>query len=307
MKIKTVIILLISISSILNAQNPIVGILNHSNSYFVINPFDSSYDDGTSARLFYDGNNKLITMWNSDSNTSYTNIKVGDVLSLGKIGAATASPKSSLSVSDNMLNLDWTNEYNWGGNASKWRGFIGFNSYRKNNDAKDFFFRTNNYTKRMVFEGGNNGFRWLGESDVPNPGGSTSSRRLTELMTLRDNGNAALFGKFEAKEIKVTLTPTADFVFEEVYNLPSLESVEKFVRENKHLPEIASGREMTENGVNVGKFQIQLLQKIEELTLYTIEQEKMLNEQAVKIKSFEILKKKFTELELRVENLKSNE
>ena len=84
----------------------------------------------------------------------------------------------------------------------------------------------------------------------------------------------ALYGKFEAKEIKVTLTPTADFVFEEKYHLPKLEEVEKYVKEKKHLPEIASAKEMEKEGVNVGEFQIKLLQKIEELTLYLIEQKK---------------------------------
>ena len=100
--------------------------------------------------------------------------------------------------------------------------------------------------------------------------------------------------KIEAKEVKVTLTPTADFVFAEDYNLPKLEEVEKHIKEKKHLPEIASAKEMEKEGVNVGEFQIKLLQKIEELTLYSIEQNKKINllieenkEQAKKIKKIE--------------------
>jgi hypothetical protein len=100
--------------------------------------------------------------------------------------------------------------------------------------------------------------------------------------------NASLQGKFEAKEIKVTLTPTADFVFEEKYDLPKLEDVEKHIKEKKHLPEIASAKQMEKEGVNVGEFQIKLLQKIEELTLYTIEQNKQLKIQKEEI---ELLKK----------------
>lgn len=106
---------------------------------------------------------------------------------------------------------------------------------------------------------------------------------MSELMRISPNGNAALQGKFEAKEIKVTLTPTADFVFEEKYNLPKLEDVEKHIKEKKHLPEIASAKQMEKEGVNVGEFQIKLLQKIEELTLYSIEQNKQLKKQAVEI------------------------
>ena len=96
----------------------------------------------------------------------------------------------------------------------------------------------------------------------------------THKMLFRPNGNVAIFGKLESKEVKVTLTPTADFVFENDYNLPTLEFIENHIKKKRHLPEIASAKEMKENGLNIGNFQIQLLQKIEELTLYTIQQQK---------------------------------
>ena len=95
-------------------------------------------------------------------------------------------------------------------------------------------------------------------------------------MTLSPEGNLGISGKFEAKQVKISKTPTADFVFEEDYALPELAKVEAFITKNKHLPEIASAKEMEANGVNVGEFQIQLLQKIEELTLYTIKQQKQI-------------------------------
>ncbi len=97
------------------------------------------------------------------------------------------------------------------------------------------------------------------------------------------SGNFAVVGKIESKEIVVTKTPTADFVFKSDYELPSLDFVEKHIKENKHLPEIASAKEMKQNGVNVAKFQIKLLQKIEELTLYTIAQNKEIQSQKEKI------------------------
>ncbi|WP_292009242.1 hypothetical protein [Chryseobacterium sp.] len=106
-----------------------------------------------------------------------------------------------------------------------------------------------------------------------------------EVARFTPNGNASLQGKLEAKEVKVTLTPTADFVFEENYDLPKLEEVEKHIKDKKHLPEIASAKEMEKEGVNVGEFQIKLLQKIEELTLYVIEQDKKLKTQAEEIQN----------------------
>ena len=73
-------------------------------------------------------------------------------------------------------------------------------------------------------------------------------------------------------------TTGADFVFSDDYQLRPLSEVEAFITENKHLPEIQSAQEMQENGVSVSKLQTQLLQKIEELTLYILQQEKTIQE-----------------------------
>ena len=85
-------------------------------------------------------------------------------------------------------------------------------------------------------------------------------------------------GKILSEEIKVEIVNGADHVFKNDYQLPDLEKLETFIYKNKHLPEIASEKEMLENGIEVGEFQIKLLQKIEELTLYIIDQNKSLKE-----------------------------
>ncbi|WP_407510883.1 hypothetical protein [Elizabethkingia anophelis] len=105
--------------------------------------------------------------------------------------------------------------------------------------------------------------------------------------TAQFTNNVSVTNKLEAKEIKVTTTPTADFVFEDTYQLPDLASVEKHIKEKKHLPEVASAAEMQKEGVNIGDFQIKLLQKIEELTLYSIEQNKQNKEQQERILKLE--------------------
>lgn len=107
------------------------------------------------------------------------------------------------------------------------------------------------------------------------------------LFRISSSGNASLQGKLEAKEVKVTTTPTADFVFADNYSLPTLEEVEQHIKEKRHLPEIASAKEMEKEGVNIGEFQIKLLQKIEELTLYSIEQNKKIKELEAKIMSLQ--------------------
>ena len=79
-------------------------------------------------------------------------------------------------------------------------------------------------------------------------------------------------GGIRAQEVVVETTG-ADFVFADDYQLRPLSEVEAFITENKHLPEIQSAQEMQENGVSVSELQTKLLQKIEELTLYILQQE----------------------------------
>lgn len=83
-------------------------------------------------------------------------------------------------------------------------------------------------------------------------------------------------GKIVAKEIYV-IAPSngwADYVFASDYKLSSLDEVEKYYKKHKHLSEIPSEKEIIENGINVGEMNKLLLKKIEELTLYLIEQNK---------------------------------
>lgn len=70
----------------------------------------------------------------------------------------------------------------------------------------------------------------------------------------------------------------ADYVFEDNYNLRPLQDVSSYIQENGHLPEIQSAEDMLQNGVNMSEFQIKLLQKIEELTLYIIQQEERIKQ-----------------------------
>ena len=68
----------------------------------------------------------------------------------------------------------------------------------------------------------------------------------------------------------------ADIVFEDGYALPSLSAVETFIESNGHLPDVPSADEIVEDGRDVAKINAKLLQKIEKLTLYTIEQDRQL-------------------------------
>ena len=89
-------------------------------------------------------------------------------------------------------------------------------------------------------------------------------------------------GKVECKEIKVTLTGWADYVFANDYKLMSLSNLEKYIATNKHLPGIQSAKEIEAEGLSVGEMQKQQMEKIEELTLYIIELQKQID--ALKVK-----------------------
>lgn len=86
----------------------------------------------------------------------------------------------------------------------------------------------------------------------------------------------SVYGKVQAKEILVTAAAAnwPDYVFEEGYNMMSLKETEEYINQNKKLPNVPSAKEIEENGLEVGEVQKIQMQKIEELTLYAIEQEK---------------------------------
>lgn len=88
----------------------------------------------------------------------------------------------------------------------------------------------------------------------------------------------AVNGGIICEELKVvTDVPASDYVFEPTYVLKSLKDVEDFILENKHLPEVPSAEEFKQNGYKVGEMDDLLLRKIEELTLYIIQQQKQID------------------------------
>ena len=93
-------------------------------------------------------------------------------------------------------------------------------------------------------------------------------------------------GTIKAKEIKVK-ADWSDFVFADNYKLMSLDKLEQHIKVNKSLPGIPTEKEVKENGVKVGEMQAKLLEKVEELTLYVIEQNKKISELEEKIARLE--------------------
>ena len=117
-------------------------------------------------------------------------------------------------------------------------------------------------------------------------GGSTTSVWSESNGTANYNGNVAIGtnsvpsgyqlaveGKIRTREVRVDQDTWPDYVFKEEYHLPSLEDIQKHIKEKGHLPNIPSAKEVEENGIELGEMNKLLLEKIEELTLYILKQE----------------------------------
>ncbi|NPD86844.1 hypothetical protein HNS38_18930 [Lentimicrobium sp. L6] len=100
-------------------------------------------------------------------------------------------------------------------------------------------------------------------------------------------------GSINATLIKVTETvPSSDYVFEADYSLMPLNELETFVKTNKHLPEVMSAEEFAKDGYSLGEMDDILLRKVEELTLYVIDQDKTINTQQETLEQQQILLEK---------------
>lgn len=102
--------------------------------------------------------------------------------------------------------------------------------------------------------------------------GSLKTSSASINSTLPAGYRFSVGGKVIAEEVVVKLQSNwPDYVFEQDYRLRSLEEVASFIKQNKHLPEMPSLKEVEENGISIGKMNALLLKKIEELTLYILE------------------------------------
>jgi hypothetical protein len=302
MKIK-VLILLMALSGYNGfCQETFTGILRHTNSYLTISPYNGSYDDGSYARLFYDGNNKRLEFWNSDSGTTYTNLNTGNVMSngnlsatgniiaggnmtaTGSMGIGTTSPQSKLHITNGGQAIRFAT----GSNSSGYMLDIGVNddgiNFTANSTHRGFNFSNFNGTLLTLSRNGNLGI-----------GTTTPDSKLT------------VKGTIHTEEVRVDLSvPAPDYVFREGYELLSLEETQKYINEHGHLPNIPSAKEMEAEGVELGIMNMKLLEKIEELTLYLLDQENKIKNLEKEKMGFQEMMDELVLVKMEIEKLKSN-
>ncbi|CAM1345524.1 hypothetical protein [Tenacibaculum amylolyticum] len=248
---------------------------NSVGSGITLKPTGSQVSNGTLGWSIYaggpgsaikDGN---LGFWAHGTNAALMSIKRS-----GEVGVGTNTPSEKLDVSGNVkitgdLKMSGPDSYIWTNGTGT--GYTGIYDPKNN--------RVLLYTSEST---GNVG---IGTTD-------------TKGFKLGVNGKVA------ATEVKVaTYSNWADFVFKKNYELPTLTEVENHIKENGHLKDIPSADEVAENGFFLGEMDAKLLQKIEELTLYTIEQEKKIKSLEKQLTEIEELKKQNSEIKNLVQKL----
>lgn len=234
--------------------------------------------------------------WSSSGSTIYYNE------SGGKIGVGTSSPADPIHVhTPGVAEYDtqWGKMMVGNNQASQWIGsWVNNAGSASNNIASNAYLNQYGWFRRK------GGFEtWMISNYITNTnqgnfeinysaaGGTDGSSFTTPPMTKMFKINSA--GKVYVNElvVKKYINPGdwPDYVFENDYQKMSLNEIEKFVKENKHLPNIPSAAEVVENGISVGEMQAKQLEKIEELTLHLIEKDKQIDELSKRLSKIEAL------------------
>ncbi|URM35521.1 hypothetical protein [Flavobacterium anhuiense] len=219
-----------------------------------------------------------------------------NILNNGNVGIGTEYPDTRFSVEDNSDNLfvasykggkvgtnykftslRYGESFSYAGTAAN----IGYMSHHTNKTLSGLYFT--NYGESELFS-----------SLFIKVGGNVGIGTVSPTNKLDVNGT------IHSKEVKVDMSGWSDFVFKKEYNLPTLEQVEKHIAEKGHLENIPNEEEVLKNGINLGEMNTKLLQKIEELTLYMIQQNKKIENQMNEI---ETVKNENIDLKKRIEKI----
>lgn len=199
----------------------------------------------------------------------------------GNIGIGAVNPLSKLHVQNGETAFTWTPIGGTVGifeSSAVNRAFITI--VAKSNAESELWFadESRQNSGRLRYEHNNDAFEFW--TDGANRMTLNKLGQVGIGATTMGTHKLAVEGTIGAREIKVEAFPNwSDFVFEDDYKLRTLDQVEKYINEKGHLPEIPNAAEVAENGIYLGEMNAKLLQKIEELTLYLIEQNKELRSQ----------------------------
>lgn len=234
-----------------------------------------------------DWSNKSIieTGWDT-TNGDFTDIKVSSrdsnnafirLLSNGNVGIGITTPVITYGANNKHVStLDINGQIHLPYLGSIWIG--GYNDQGKrlrlHHDSIDAYI---DYVPNLHFRCGEDRNECFFLDSLGNIGiGTTKPKNKLEVN-----------GTIHAKEALIDINNWSDFVFEKDYKIKPIQEVYEYIKKNGHLPDVPVAVDVINNGLNVGEFQAKLLQKIEELTLFVAEQDRVTKKQAEIIKEQE--------------------
>ena len=220
-----------------------------------------------------DANLKLFSRWDQDGINHYFGQRLGGVeytnLSFyrGKTGIGTITPRADLEIKTPIKPRSSANAQIWSNTGA---------------DNNLLFLQTTWDAKYGI------NYNLVQKHDGTNAISLAFHRGNVGIGTATPDAKLTVGGLVHATGVKVDLSvPGADYVFHNEYTLMTLKDVQDHIAKKGHLPNVPSAIEMETNGIELGTMNMKLLEKIEELTLYAIEQEKKLKEQQAKNENLE--------------------
>jgi hypothetical protein len=239
------------------------------NAYFGSNAGNSTTTGGTNS---YFGNLSGYSTTTGENNT-YVGSYAGYANATGTrnvlVGAHTASPNTSGNYNTMLGNRAGFTNVSGSGNV-----FLGYYAGGQELGSNKLYIANSNTTTPLIYGDFStskltfNGKTSIGTTNFPDSIGTANI----------SNYKLYVKGGILTEQLRVR-TGWADYVFDDHYKLKSLEEVEHFISTNKHLPNVPSANEIESQGLDVGDISRIQQEKIEELTLHLIEQNKLLKAQ----------------------------
>lgn len=199
----------------------------------------------------------------------------------GNVGIGTTSPQNTLHVNGGFSSTN-------GGPISSATPSINLYYDSTNDKSVIYSFQPTVAWKPLLF--GASSFSFV--SYGTNQGLFQASNGNVGIGTTTPDTKLAVNGTIHSKEVKVDLLGWPDYVFKPTYQLPKLSEVKSYIDQNQHLPDMPSEAEVKKDGINLGEMVKLQTKKIEELTLYLIEQNKEIKLQNIINQQLELRLKK---------------